>query len=534
MRTVILVPRRAGIRERDEIWEWCRRRWEQVHPDLAIYEGHHDDGPFNRSAAINLAARLADEDGPWDLAVIIDADIFIEPAQVIAAIARAAETGRVTWAFQEWVGLTRDAAKRLIAGDPSQPGDIRRADVEKRNPISWSCCFVVPRAVFDDIGGFDERFSGWGWEDLAFQAAVVGLHGHERLAGDLYHLWHPRHPGLGEDGINKRRNRQLGRRYMYALRVKGHHDRVDEADEARMEKDRQNLLTLMEREELDRHGRPAADLPDWIGWLPTLEELVASWKERRAPGPSPLVSVVVRTGGKAAVWPERRAYLERMLESLTAHVRIRGETLVDSKAIVRMVVYSDWPASVTPELEAIAAPHGFYRVGEGNVGFTPSMAKLWRYLGSRKDRFDYVLLVEDDFLFERDVDLGDLMDVLAGRPHLVQMALLREACYPAERERGGILGHPESEFDHVSEDGRDWLEHRRFFTLNPTLFRRSLTNETWPPAPHAVCAPGCKHNSEAVFGRRLFRTDGRRRAAFWGDGEAWVTHLGEVRAGSGY
>jgi hypothetical protein len=151
------------------------------------------------------------------------------------------------------------------------------------------------------------------------------------------------------------------------------------------------------------------------------------------------------------------------------------------------------------------------------------MERLWRYLGSRKWPFDYALLVEDDFLFERKVDVGAMVRVLDERPELVQMALLRDACYPAERERGGILGHPEQEFDRVRLNGYSWLEHRRFFTLNPTLIRRSLLRTPWPRARH----------SEAVFGRRLFENEAAR-SALWGDGDAWIRHLGEVRAGSGY
>jgi hypothetical protein len=116
-----------------------------------------------------------------------------------------------------------------------------------------------------------------------------------------------------------------------------------------------------------------------------------------------------------------------------------------------------------------------------------------------------------------------MIRALEDHPYLIQMALLRDACYPAERERGGILGHPESEFELVRSGGDEWLEHRRFFTLNPTLFRRHLTAHPWPAERH----------SEAVFGRSLFRSP-EARAGLWGDGQAWVTHIGEVRAGAGY
>lgn len=539
MRTVILVPRRAGIPERDRAWAWCRARWEATLPEFPIYEGHHDAGPFNRSAAINLAARLADEGGPWGQAVIVDADIFIDAQRVRQAVDVAARTGRVAWAFGWWAGLTQAASEALVAGDmdpdalvnelsalhaagtPNSLGHVPVPDrlpgaCEKVNPVSWSCCFVVPRPAFDRLGGFDERFAGWGWEDMAFQSAVVGLIGHERVPGAVLHLWHPRHPGLGEDGANKRRNRQLGRRYMYALRAMGLHDRAALADEEEMERDRANLLRLMKLEETDRQGRPAADLPNWRDWLPSLEELVDSWKDGRAAGPRPRVAIVVRTGGRPENWPARRAYLEQMLESLDRHVAY--------EPTVARVVFADWDQPFRAELSELAERHGFYVVGgEENLGFTSSMDRLWGYLNSRTWPFDYAFLVEDDFLFERDVDLDAMIQALEANPHLVQMALLRDACYPAEREKGGILGHPIDAFDPAGADGSAWLEHQRFFTLNPTLIPRRILGEPWPRTQH----------SEAVFGRRLFE-DPDRRAALWGTGEPWVRHLGEVRAGAGY
>ena len=64
-RVVFLVPRRADDGHRDELWRYARKRWEALFPEWPVFEGHHDVGPFNRSAAVNLAADLADEAEPW-------------------------------------------------------------------------------------------------------------------------------------------------------------------------------------------------------------------------------------------------------------------------------------------------------------------------------------------------------------------------------------------------------------------------------------------------------------------------------------
>lgn len=572
MRAVLLVPRRADGGPRDKVWAWCRAAWEALHPDLPIYEGHHNVGLFNRSAAVNRAADLADRDGRWDVGVVIDSDVFLAPGQVRAAIAIARESGHVTWAFRRWRGVTREATEKLVLPDPgyerelfgeggisswddgeaarrqaiaSALGSVKgiRAQteavlraltgvrsgmvdtvVEKTNPLSWSCCFAIPRPGWDRLGGFDERFRGWGFEDMAFQSASVGLIGHERVEGDLFHLWHPRSPGLGQaaygrvaEAAESIENALRGRQYMVAVRRDyGLTDRATPTDAAEMERDIANL-----QRDSARYTAAArqAGLGDLVGQWPTLEELVASAKEFREsgkhhPSRTPKLSVVIRTGGTADRWPQRRDYLERALTSFDEHVQPgRAE-------IVRRVVFSDWPAAITPELGEIAARHGFYVVGQGNLGYTPSMQKLWTYLGSRKDAFDHVFMVEDDFLFERDVDLGRMADVLDEQPHLTQVALLRDAFYPAEREKDGILGWPASSFEGQSINGDAWLEHRNFWTANPSLFRRSLTHQPWPSGK----------SSERLFADALFRDPGNR-SAFWGAGEPWVRHLGEVRAG---
>src|SRR4051812_1996385 len=78
---VLLVPRRAHP-DRDKLWEYAKARWEQYHPDIRIVEGFHEEGAFNRSAAVNIAARIA---GDWDYAVVIDGDVFLKQSQVNAA-----------------------------------------------------------------------------------------------------------------------------------------------------------------------------------------------------------------------------------------------------------------------------------------------------------------------------------------------------------------------------------------------------------------------------------------------------------------
>jgi hypothetical protein len=55
---------------------------------------------------------------------------------------------------------------------------------------------VVRADVWDDIGGIDERFVGWGGEDIAFGVALRCLYGPPlEVRGALTHFWHPHAAG---------------------------------------------------------------------------------------------------------------------------------------------------------------------------------------------------------------------------------------------------------------------------------------------------------------------------------------------------
>jgi hypothetical protein len=181
---VALVPRRADGGRRDLVWRWVRARWERDHPDWPVYEGHHNDGPFNRSAAINRAAEAA---GEWDVAVIIDADTFTPQAQVRRAVGVCSRRQRIGFAYHEYRYLDRAMSDLIMGG---YEGDWHPG-VEFTLTNSCSSCVVVPHRLWEQVGGFDEGFEGWGFEDVAFSLACQALgRGMDRTRGDVWHLHH--------------------------------------------------------------------------------------------------------------------------------------------------------------------------------------------------------------------------------------------------------------------------------------------------------------------------------------------------------
>ena len=50
---------------------------------------------------------------------------------------------------------------------------------------------MVHREAWDEVGGYDERFVGWGYEDSAMNIELATTRRWERMPGESWHLSHP-------------------------------------------------------------------------------------------------------------------------------------------------------------------------------------------------------------------------------------------------------------------------------------------------------------------------------------------------------
>lgn len=187
MKTVVLVPYRSDRGHRDLLWEFVRERfWGQLPYDLAI--GTHYDGPFNRSAAINKAAETA---GSWDVALVADADTWAPPGQVAQAVELAATTGRLASALTVVAELSRYCTDLILDTGQLDPLALEIDHLRTDDLATQSSIIAVPRPLWDALGGFDDRFVGWGGEDNAFWRACELTAGRvKRVNGCAFHLWH--------------------------------------------------------------------------------------------------------------------------------------------------------------------------------------------------------------------------------------------------------------------------------------------------------------------------------------------------------
>jgi hypothetical protein len=88
--------------------------------------------------------------------------------------------------------LNSDPADPVVIPDPPPPEDVDGLDGSGWGHYFGALIQIMPREAFECVGGMDERFRGWGGEDVAFLHALDWLFGqHKNTPNSVFHLWHP-------------------------------------------------------------------------------------------------------------------------------------------------------------------------------------------------------------------------------------------------------------------------------------------------------------------------------------------------------
>lgn len=138
---------------------------------------------------------------------------------------------------------------------------------------------------------------------------------------------------------------------------------------------------------------------------------------------------------------------------------------------------------------------------------------------------DYIFLCEDDFLFNEEINVQDMIVILQYNRNLAQVVLKRQAWNEQEKKAGGIIEqwpdlYDEKEIAHIR-----WSEHRLFFSTNPCLVPSWVIQRGWPLLPR----------SESVFSQQLFSNPNYKTAFLGGKFDTpRVVHIGNTRNGFNY
>lgn len=106
--------------------------------------------------------------------------------------------------------LTEDATERVLDSDPCHPltfpspplpCDVQDTVGSGHGHRFGAMVQIMPREAFEFVGGMDERFRGWGGEDVSFLRALDTLWAkHKNTPNQVLHLWHPKfHVGPHSD-----------------------------------------------------------------------------------------------------------------------------------------------------------------------------------------------------------------------------------------------------------------------------------------------------------------------------------------------
>lgn len=182
MKVAVVVPFRGEDPHRVAAYDWVHA-WYRYH--FPAWAWHRADcaGPWSKPRAVNETVAEVDA----DVLVISDADVFVDAFRIAAAVRRRPWCVPHTRLHR----LTALASARLYGGERLHDDTI----MKPYGSVAGGGLFTIPRAGWDQVGGFDEAFVGWGCEDQAFAIAADTLLGsRERIAGPLWHLYHD--PGM--------------------------------------------------------------------------------------------------------------------------------------------------------------------------------------------------------------------------------------------------------------------------------------------------------------------------------------------------
>lgn len=160
--------------------------YEPVVPNNCVY--HHVPADpcvaqYNKAAAMNAGVRIARA----DVLVLLDADMLV-PAQLAAWLTERFEQHPDLDAmrFARLIFNTDEAdARRMV---PSGPFVVpqRIQFVMQNTPMP----LAIRKAAYDQIGGHDESFVGWGGEDVEFLSRLRTLRCSEGGRVPMVHVWH--------------------------------------------------------------------------------------------------------------------------------------------------------------------------------------------------------------------------------------------------------------------------------------------------------------------------------------------------------
>ena len=209
----LLIPYTSTSALRDRTFKWLLEYWKNELPDAEIVIGKSKGKIFCKPEAFNYAAKRA----TGKVLVLLDADAYMYGSVLDRCADRILEElaeGNHLWyvPYRHLYRLRKFISRSIIKSDPANPLRLPSPPPIEyiQSKVSESMyghrygamAMVIPREALDVLGCFDERFRGWGGEDVCLLRALDTLWGKHKITNnDILHLWHP---FLGHDYFSRR------------------------------------------------------------------------------------------------------------------------------------------------------------------------------------------------------------------------------------------------------------------------------------------------------------------------------------------
>ncbi|MBR7826013.1 hypothetical protein KDK95_06825 [Actinospica sp. MGRD01-02] len=176
-------------------------RWrESIEPHVDEYLFAWHDGPFNKAWTVNIGAMRTVHPAP--LICVLDADALVDREFLARNLARFDEPGVGSLTPLRSV-LYLDAessawalGRRCVDGSRSVPIEGTRGFLVYRSP---GVCVWIRRGVFESIHGLDERYEGWGGEDMELLLRLTARSAFHQFDDPQLHLHHRVEAGILDD-----------------------------------------------------------------------------------------------------------------------------------------------------------------------------------------------------------------------------------------------------------------------------------------------------------------------------------------------
>jgi hypothetical protein len=205
MKIGIIIPWReqpSRIKPFELVVAWYKKHY----PEANMYFPDYPSDKWLPSHTRNLGVRMAEEDD-CDLIIMNDADTIPMFHSLQKTVEEAYEDNYIHNPYFAYIQLSERSSKEYLNNLGTDLGDWDGLHIVNSNAGTW----VFRPETWWSIGGMDEKFTEWGYEDSALEHAHEVIKGikFKKHIGKVYALQHDLQPNIVRSAeINEKIYRQ--------------------------------------------------------------------------------------------------------------------------------------------------------------------------------------------------------------------------------------------------------------------------------------------------------------------------------------